>query len=60
MNTIKEIKKIKKNIDFTLFDEYKDKCIIQNDVIKDMRDNDSNKAQNKNEKYLIDFNAKNY
>ena len=40
LNNIKKIKKINKNIDFTLFNEYQDKYIIQNDVIKDIRNND--------------------
>ena len=38
LNKIKKIKKTKKNIDFTLFKEYKDKYTIQNGMIKDIRD----------------------
>ena len=50
LNKIKKIKKTKKNIDFTLFEEYKDKYIIQNDMIKDIRDYNLDNNKNKKQK----------
>lgn len=37
LNDVKELKKNNEKIDFTLFDKYKDKYIIQKDVIKGIR-----------------------